>query len=151
MLLGFADHFTGGRVQSNEHLLAQTVPSAFGGLGDQFQGVFRFGQVGRKAPLIPDGRRKPGLFQDLLEMVVNFDAAAKTFFERIEAPWLHHELLEIHGVVRVLATIQDVEHWHGEHIGPSTANVTPQRHAVLHRCGLGRRQRNRKGRVRTEV
>ena len=151
MLLGFADHFTGGRVQSNEHLIAQTVTSAFGGLGDQFQGVFRFGQVGRKATLIPHGRGKPGLLQDLLEVVVNFDAAAKTFFERIEAPWLHHELLEIHGVVRVLATIQDVEHWHGEHIGPSTANVTPQRHAVLHRCGLGRRQRNRKGRVRTEV
>jgi hypothetical protein len=63
------------------------------------------------------------LLEDLLEGVVDLDAGAEGLVEVVEAPGLDHELLEVDGVVGVLAAVEDVEHGDGEGLGAGAAEV----------------------------
>jgi hypothetical protein len=52
------------------------------------------------------------IVEDSLKSVVDLNAGAEGLAEVVEAPRLDHELLEVDGVVGVLAAVQDVEHGH---------------------------------------
>ena len=55
--------------------------------------------------------------------MVDLDAGAEGLVEVVETPGLDHELLEVNGVVGVLAAVEDVEHGDGEGLGGGASEV----------------------------
>ena len=85
--------------------------------------------------------------EDRLERVEDLGAGAQPLGEAGRPHGHHHELLEVHLVVRVRAAVQHVHHRHGQHVGRLAAEVAPQRRAGLGRRGLGRGERHAQDRV----
>ena len=53
---------------------------------------------------------------------------SKAFLEAAGASGHDHEFLDINGIIRMLAAIHDVHHWHRHLLGIGTAQISIQRH-----------------------
>ena len=79
------------------------------------------------------------------------DAGLKRGLEFIETDGLDHELLEVHGVVRVLAAVEDVEHRHRKNACGGSTEVSVERLVGGRRGRVRGRERDRERRVRAEL
>ncbi len=79
------------------------------------------------------------------------DAPAQALAERLGADGHDHELLKVHVIVGVRATIQDVHHWRGQQAGGKSTEVLIQLDAQVVGHGAGGGHGNRQNRVRTQA
>ncbi len=126
-VLPVVPHFTGGRVEANRDIGGRLVA----GFGDRFQNQFdgffvRF-QVGSETTFIAHGGRVSFAVQHLLQCVEGLDAHADRLGKRWRAVWRDHELLEVDGVVGMLAAVQHVHARHGKRTRVGAAQVAVQR------------------------
>ena len=73
------------------------------------------GDVRGEAALVADGRVQALVVQHLLEAVEDLRPHPQPFAEGRRPDGHDHELLEVDGVVRVLAAVEDVHQRHGQH------------------------------------
>src|SRR6266704_1776193 len=108
-------------------------------------------EIGRESPLVSHRGGKIALGQHFLEGVEHLDADPEALRETLGADRHDHVLLEVHGVGRMRAAVEDVHHRHGEDVGDRPAEVAVQGEAGV----LGRRPRHghryRQNRVGAEV
>ena len=74
--------------------------------------------------------------QHTFEGVVGLNAPSKALGEARCADRHQHELLEIDVVVGVLAAVQHVHHWNGEHVSVRPADVAVERNVELGSRGV---------------
>jgi len=60
--------------------------------------------------------------------VVYLSAHSKTFLEAARTGGHDHEFLDINSIIRMLAAIHDVHHWHRHLLGIGTSQISIQRH-----------------------
>ncbi len=82
-----------------------------------------------------------------LQRVEHLDAHAQALREALGAAGHHHELLEVHAVIRVGAAVEHVHHRHRQHAGVRPTEVAPQRQTLLGGLGVRRRERDAEDRV----
>jgi len=71
----------------------------------------------------------------------NFSTHAQGFFEAASTDGANHEFLEGDGGIRVRATVDDVHHRNGQHVGVDTTDVTVQGHVQVIGSSLGYSER----------
>ena len=76
---------------------------------------------------------------------------AQRFGKSRHSFWHHHELLEIHGGIRVHAAIDDVHHWYGKNPGVRPPEIFEKREAELIGCSVCSCQRDSQNRVRPKL
>ena len=149
--LGLVPELAGGGVEGDEDLLAPGIAGLVHGLFDDLQCVLVVLEVWCEAALVADGGAHVSILEHTLECVVDLNASAKGLAEVVEPPGLDHELLEVHGVVGVLAAVEDVQHRHRERLGTRAAQVAIEREARGIGGGLGGGHRDTKDRVCAEL
>ena len=77
-------------------------------------------EIRGEAALVADSGREPALVQQALQRVVDLGADLQRLGERAGAGRHDHELLEVEGVRRVGAAVDDVHHRHGQGHGRSS-------------------------------
>ena len=102
----------GGAVQGQGDIRAQLVASFVHRFGNGFQGRFIRGQVRREPALITHRRIQAAGRQHFFQVVENFRPGAQALRKTGRGHRLHHEFLNIHIVIRVLAAIEDIHHRH---------------------------------------
>ena len=144
-----AVQLAGGSVEGDTHVLGGPVTGRLD-RGEQHLQRFLVGaQIGREAALVSHGGAEPALPQRAAQRVKDLRANAQTVGERARTVRHHHELLEVHGVVRMGAAVEHVHHRHGHHVRRLAAEIAPQRHPLLGRLRVGRRERHSEDRVGT--
>ncbi len=89
--------------------------------------------------------------EHFLEVVEYFGTHADAFVERSSADRTNHEFLEADGSVGVSATVDDVHHGHGQHVGVAAADVFVEGQAEVVGSGLGNGERYTEDGVSAEV
>ena len=132
-------------------MLTELVAGFFDGDRDDLERlVVRF-QVGRETAFVADGGVVAAVVQHGLQRVKNFSAHPQRLAKGRRAPRLHHELLKIDVVVRVLAAVENVHHRYRQHVRFRAAQVAIQRHVADGGRGLGCRARHGQDRVGAEL
>ena len=83
--------------------------------------------------------------------MVSLDAPLQGLGETAGAHRHHHELLEVNGVERVRATVDHVQHGHGQDVGIHSADVLRQLEVALCSRRLGNGERDGEQGVRAEA
>ena len=120
-------------------------------LGEDLERLVRRGEIRGEAALVADGRAEVALVQHLLEVVEHLGPHAQGLAEGLGALGDDHELLEVDGVVGVLAAVDDVHQRHGQVAGVGAAEVAVERQADGVGGGLGDGERDAEGGVRAEL
>jgi hypothetical protein len=107
-------------------------------------------EVGSEATLVADAGREPALLDHRLQRVVNLGPPAERLGEGRRADGGDHELLDVHVVVGVRATVQDVHQRDGQHVRVRSAEVAEQWKAAGVRGGPGDGHADADDGVRTE-
>ena len=89
--------------------------------------------------------------EDRPERGEDLGAGPEGLGERLRADRHDHELLEVRGVLGVLAAVEDVEHRHGQRPGADPAEVAVQRQAVRRGGCVRAREGHAEDRVRPEI
>ncbi|BAC17851.1 conserved hypothetical protein [Corynebacterium efficiens YS-314] len=127
----------GSNIQGQGDVLARLEAGLLDGLDDEVQGCTG-GLDGRgEAALIAQTGGQALLVDDLLQCVVDLRACAQGLGEGVETDRGDHELLDIHTGVGVCATVDDVHHRDGQHVGVRATDVTEQGQTCGIRGGLG--------------
>src|SRR5690554_6073479 len=134
--------FRRGTIQRQGHIFAQLIASVFNSLLDRSQGRFVGRQVRRKTTLVAHRCVQALRLQHFLQAVEDFRADTQSLCKALHSNRLNHELLDVHVVIRVLTTVQDVHHRyrHGEFAGRAVdiSNVRIQRLLQRNSSRLGR-------------
>ena len=133
--------FGGGGIEGEGHVLAGAVAGGFAGLGDEAECLAghatNVGDEGVVADIGGMAGGVEGFFQGLEDFGTHADALGHGG----GGDGLYHELLDVDGIVGVLAAIDDVHHRHGQGTGVDAADVAVEREADI----LGRRLGHREG------
>ena len=105
---------------------------------------------GRETALVAHSGREPALVQQALQRVVDLGADLQRLRERAGAGRHDHELLEVEGVRRVGAAVDDVHHRHGQGHGRLPAQRAVERQAGVGRGRLRHGERHAEQGVRAE-
>ena len=108
-------------------------------LQDDLAGFLVAGEVGGKTALVAHAGGVVFLEQDFLEGVEGLGPHAQCFPEVWCATGHDHELLNVHAVVRVFATVDDVHHRHRKPIRTDPAEVGVTGEAERASCGISDR------------
>ena len=127
--------------------VARCVSGLLDRLDEDAHGVLVRSQVGCEATLVADCGGQSALVQQRLERVVGLGAPSQRFSVRRRADRHHHELLEVDAVVCMHATVDDVHHRDGQHVGVRATDVPVQRDLELGRRRLRDRERHPEERV----
>ena len=139
-----------GRVQGDEHLPAKLVAGLADGLDDHLERRGVALQVGREAAFVADVCGQLLRLEHLFEVVKDLAAATDRLGKALEAQRHDHELLHVHGVVGVLAAVDDVHHRGGQHPGADAAEIAEQRQPAKIGRRLRRRHRDAQNGIRAE-
>ena len=135
------------RVERDRDVVAGRETGLLDRLDEDLDGVLVGGEVGREPAFVADRGRQVLVVEDLLERVVRLRAPAQRLRERRGADRHDHELLQVDRVVGVDATVDDVEHRHGQHVRVRPTDVAVQRELELVGGRLGDRQARAEDRV----
>src|SRR5690554_4495583 len=131
-----------GTIQRQGYVFAQFIASVFNSLLDRSQGRFIGRQVRRKTTLVAHRCVQALRLQHFLQTVEDLGAYTQSLCKALHSNRLNHELLDVHDVIRVLTTVQDVHHRyrHGEFAGSAVdiSNVRIQRLLQRNSSRLGR-------------
>ena len=118
-----------GAIQTQQNVTAWLVASS----GNRFQNVLNRGFVGRqvwrKTTFVTYGSGQALLVQNLLQRVEHFSTSTHSFTEGRQASGDDHELLHVHAVFSVRATVDDVHHGGRQLHETGATEVTVQRQA----------------------
>ena len=144
-------HLGGGGVQRDVELLARPVTGVGDGLENDFDGLFGGLEVRSEPALVADSGREALALENLGEVVIDFSAHSQRVCPAARAVGHDHELLNVHGVVRVLAAVEDVHHRNRQVLGVGSAEVAIERQSErLRRC-LRAGKAHAQNRVRAEL
>ena len=90
------------------------VARPLGGSENDVDRLLARAEIRREAALVAYGGGKPALVQQALQRVVDLGADLQRLGERVGTGRHDHELLEVEGVRRVGAAVDDVHHRHGQ-------------------------------------
>ena len=131
------EEFAAGGVEREYDVLTRFVACECDGFEDDVDG-FDVGLERRgKAAFIANGGVVALLLEHALEGVEDFGTPAQGFGEAFGADGHDHELLEVHVVIGVCATVDDVHHRRGQQAGIDAAEIAIERQ--LERVGRGAR------------
>src|ERR1019366_8099939 len=105
----------------------------------------------REAALVAHTGGQATGVQCALELVVGLAGHLHRLRERRSTDRDDHELLKVHGIVRVHAAIEHVQHGRRQQAGVLAAEGTPEWHAERGRLRTGAGQRDSKDRVRAQA
>jgi hypothetical protein len=137
----------GSDIERERDLLARSVVRRLDRLDDDVERFLIVLEVRREPALVSDTRRQLPFVKHLLQGVEDLDPHPEPIRKVGRADGNDHVLLEVDGVARVRAAVQDVHHRHRHHPGERAAEVPVERQADIRRGGAGHRERNRKDRV----
>ena len=110
LMLCFFIELSCRRVHCNLNLVTSGVASLCNCFHDDIEGFLVALEVWCVTTFISNSRAVALALKDRLQRVEDFRSPAKAFGECLRTHRHHHEFLEVNGVVRVLATIDDVHH-----------------------------------------
>ena len=142
-----AMEFTGRRVQGQGDVPAGAQAGALDGGHQVVQRLGRAAQGGRKAALVAHVDAVACGLEGMAQRVEDLGAHAQRLTEAVRPHRQQHELLEVQRIVGMGATVDDIDHGHGQHARLGTAHVPPQRHALAGRRRAGHGQRHAQQRV----
>jgi len=143
--------FTRRRIEANENLSTEVVSSRINRACDEFERFLVCLEIRGKSALVSDGGRKPTIVQNTLERVINLNTRAQSIAKIAEAPRLNHELLEVEGVVGMLATVEDVEHRRWKCSRMRSTNISIERLFRSNRRGMRDGKTHSKRRIGAEM
>ena len=115
-----------GNVQSNHNILTGFIACFFHSLQNYINSFSIAAQVGSKAALITQSSAKALGFQKCLQVMINLCVHAQAFAKGFCTYGHNHELLDIHVVISVLTTVQNVHHGHGQLLRSYAAKIQVQ-------------------------
>ncbi len=130
----------GGDVEGDGQLLTGHVAGGLDGLHENPHAVLVRAQVGGEAALVAHRGGQAPVGQQPGQGVVGLDPPAQSLGEGSGADGHQHELLHVEVVGRMGATVEHVEHGHGQDVGVGPADVAVQRQVELVGRGPGHGQ-----------
>ena len=109
--------FAGGGIDGDGNLFAWLVASGGDGFEDALHGFDVGFQVWGEAAFVADSRGVAIFLQDRFQAMENLYAPAQGFVKIGGAERHDHEFLDVHGIIGVRATVQNIHHGNGEGIG----------------------------------
>ena len=141
----------GGDVEGERDILSRRVAGRLDCLGEQLEGFAVGGQVGGETALVADVGGQAALAQHSLERVIDLNSPPQSLGEAGSAGRDEHELLDVHRVGGMGATVENVHHRNRQHPSGRTAQVLEERDVEGGGRRPGRRQRDAEDGVGPEV
>ena len=141
----------GCRVEGEETVSARLVSGFFDGGKDDLDGRRVRRQRRRKAAFVADVGGGVPVVKHRPERGVDLGSAADRFTKGRHAGRHDHELLDVRGILRVFAAVQDVEHRHRQNMGIDAAQVAIEGHAKRRRRRAGAGQRDTQDGIGAEL
>ena len=118
--------FGRGGIHREDEILAGFEAGEFNGFEDALDGFFVAGQVGGETTFVADGGGESLALEEGLEGVEDFGAPAEAFTEAFGTSGHDHEFLNVNGIGRVGAAVENVHHGDGQTVGIGTAEEAVQ-------------------------
>ena len=142
--------FGRSRIDGDHHIITGGASGSLNRLADIVERLVSRINRRRKATLITDRSRMPGLRQKRFQRVKNLRTNAHGIRKIHRTNRHDHEFLNIQRVVGMRAAIHDVHHRRWQKMRVYPAKITPQRQANGLRSCARRRHRHTQNGVRTE-
>ena len=141
----------GGDVKGEVDLFACLVARFGDGFHDDLQRFFVGAEVRGKAAFVADAGGEAFVMQHFFQGVEDFGAGTQRFVEAVKSGGHDHEFLNVHGVVGVLATVDDVHHRYRQGVAGGVVQHFVQRFFQAGGLGVGEGEGDAEDGVGTEV
>ena len=151
VVLATLEHLAGRDVERERGVMTGAEARGLNGFDDDLERVFVALEIRREAAFVTHTRGELARHEHLLERVEHLRAHTQSVAERLSAHGHDHELLEVDGVGRVRATVQDVHHRHRQRARHRATQIAIQRQADFERRGTRHGHRHAQQRIGAEA